>query len=199
MTKGGFGRHIWTVDLNNLSEILGIFYAVSILYAMIQGFTKISVCLFYLRLFPVRWFQTATICTIVLITCSCTGFIFAIAFQCEPAVSFWDRSIPSKCIDQNAMSYAGAAASISQHIIILLLPIPCISSLQIGRGKKISLFVLFGLGIFALLTSLIRIKYIVGFGSTTDITCKFLCPDIPKYLLTLEDRGLRQHRNMVRH
>jgi hypothetical protein len=139
---------------------------------MVQGFTKVSICLFYLRIFPQRWFQTATICTIVFISTSCTVFIFVIAFQCHPASSFWDRTKHGICIDQSAMGYTGAAASILQHIIILLLPIPCISSLQLGRGKKISLFVMFGLGSFALGTSLVRVRFIVGFGATTDITCK---------------------------
>lgn len=176
MTKGGFGRHIWTVDIDNLFEILGIFYTVSILYAMIQGFTKVSICLFYLRIFPQRWFQIATKCTIAFIVTSCTAFIFVIAFQCRPARSFWDRSLEPKCINQNGMTYSGAASSILQHIIILILPIPCISSLQLGRGKKISLFAMFGLGIFALATSLVRVKFIVGFGTTTDVTCEF-----PKY------------------
>jgi hypothetical protein len=174
VAEGGFGRHIWTVDLDSLFQILAIFYSVSILYAMIQGFTKVSICLFYLRVFPQRWFQIATMCTIAFITTSCTSFIFAIAFQCHPASSFWDRTIPGKCINQNAMSYSGAGASILQHIIILLLPIPCIKSLKLGKGKKLSLFVMFGLGIFALVVSLVRVKFILGFGATTDITCKQL-------------------------
>jgi hypothetical protein len=170
VTAGGFGRHIWTVPLDNLAQILGIFYAVQVLYAMIQGFTKVSICLFYLRIFPQPWFQLATKCTIAFITASCTAFIFAIAFQCSPPSSFWDREKHSKCINQTILTYSGAGASILQHIIILLLPIPCISSLKIGRGKKFSLFVMFSLGTFALATSLVRVRFLSGFGSTKDIT-----------------------------
>jgi hypothetical protein len=172
VTAGGFGRHLWEVDLENLPEVLKIFYIGAIFYAAIQGFTKVSICLFYLRIFPQRWLRIATIFTIVWTTASCLAFIVGLAFQCHPVASFWDRSLKGTCVNQLAIIYSGSGAVILQDLTLLILPIPCISSLEVKKGKKVSLFVMFSLGVFALVTSLVRLKFIIAFGSTTDVTCK---------------------------
>lgn len=66
--------------------------------------------------------------------------------ECIPVAFYWNKSINGKCLHQLALVYAGTGSSIIFHIVILVLPIPCISSLKVGRGKRIGLFIMFGLG-----------------------------------------------------
>jgi len=43
--------------------------------------------------------------------------------------------------------FPGAILAVAEDVAILLLPIPCISRLRVGRGKRFSVGVMFGVGL----------------------------------------------------
>ena len=118
------------------------------LYVVIQRLAKLSILISYLRIFPstIRWFRVSVCATMVW---ACThGLIITLltAFQCIPVRSLWDKSIHGKCLDLRGIIIAGTAFSIVDDLLIMALPIPCISSLHLGKMKKFGVGLMFALG-----------------------------------------------------
>lgn len=84
----------------------------------------------------------------------------------------FDRSIPAKCLDFNAVAFSNGAIGILQDLIILVLPFPEVVHLTMITRKKIILILMFLLGSFAVLTSIIRLNYLHTFATSTDQTCR---------------------------
>ncbi|CZT04745.1 uncharacterized protein RAG0_11097 [Rhynchosporium agropyri] len=64
--------------------------------------------------------------------------------------------------------FPGAIFSIVEDLAILILPIPCLSKLNVGRGKKISLISMFSVGVIACAISIIRVKPVLDYHDTLD-------------------------------
>ncbi|GKT42882.1 satratoxin biosynthesis SC1 cluster protein 4 [Colletotrichum spaethianum] len=183
----GFGTHYWNVELASGTKLIQLFYVVQMLYILIQVFAKISILLFFSRIFPARWFQLTVRYFIVFLLLHGLIFLLVIIFQCTPISSTWDRSNPNrKCLNVTAIGYAGAVFSIIEDLVILVLPIPELVKLQLNIRKKIALGFMFSLGSL--------LKYLVMFSSTFDTTwdnvdiviwsiveefCAILCASLP--------------------
>lgn len=143
----GFGTHYWNVELAAGTKLIQLFYVVQQLYILIQVFAKISILLFFSRIFPARWFQLTVRCSIAFLLIHGLVFLLVIVFQCTPISSTWDRSNPDrKCLNVTAIGYAGAVLSIVEDLVILVLPIPELVKLQLNIRKKIALGFMFSLG-----------------------------------------------------
>ncbi|KAG7054311.1 integral membrane protein [Colletotrichum scovillei] len=191
----GFGTHYWNIELDAGTKLLKLFYAVQQLYIMIQVFAKISILLFFSRIFPAKWFQLTVRYFIMFLLLHGLIFLLVIVFQCTPVSSVWDRSNPNRtCLNVTAIGYAGAVFSIVEDLVILVLPIPELVKLQLNIRKKIALGFMFSLGSFACITTMVRLKYLVMFSSTFDTTwdnvdiviwsiieefCAILCASLP--------------------
>ncbi|KAM5349710.1 hypothetical protein ACJ41O_006215 [Fusarium nematophilum] len=162
----GFGRHYWNVDPAKGE----MFYATQMLYVLIQVSAKGSLLAFYSRVFTSRKFQLWIWITVGFLVGHGVIFLGLVIFQCRPITSIWDRNLEPKCVNLPALGYAGAITSIVEDIVILILPIPELLKLQLNRGKKIALLLMFSIGSFACVTSMVRLKYIVDFGNTLDAT-----------------------------
>ncbi|KAM0329411.1 hypothetical protein ACHAQA_004718 [Verticillium albo-atrum] len=167
----GFGMHYWHVEPANATSLLKLFYAVQMLYIMIQVFAKISILLFFSRIFQVRWFLVTVRAFIAFLILHGLLFVLLVAFQCTPVSSVWDRSnLDRTCINMTAVGYAGAVCSIVEDLVIMALPVPELLKLQLTKKKKIALAIIFALGSFACITSMVRLKYLVMFMGTLDTT-----------------------------
>lgn len=143
----GFGTHYWNIELDAGTKLLKLFYAVQQLYIMIQVFAKISILLFFSRIFPAKWFQLTVRYFIMFLLLHGLIFLLVIIFQCTPVSSVWDRSNPNRtCLNVTAIGYAGAVFSIVEDLVILVLPIPELVKLQLNIRKKIALGFMFSLG-----------------------------------------------------
>nr|XP_036578530.1 uncharacterized protein CTRU02_11450 [Colletotrichum truncatum]KAF6785825.1 integral membrane protein [Colletotrichum truncatum] len=143
----GFGTHYWNVEPASGTKLIQLFYAVQQIYILIQVFAKISILLFFSRIFPARWFQLTVRYFIAFLLSHGLIFLLVIIFQCTPISSIWDRSNSNrKCLDVTAIGYAGAVFSIIEDLVILVLPIPELIKLQLNIRKKIALGLMFSLG-----------------------------------------------------
>ena len=129
---------------NKLSFIFQLLYG--------SGITaiKLSILLFYLRLFPKettsrRWRASLYTIAAVLIFYLTAGAPVTI-FQCRPIAYAWIRKGKGSCNDQLAFLYFSQAYMIATDIIILCLPIPVVWRLQLRKGKKIGVLAIFLLG-----------------------------------------------------
>ncbi|KAM3084076.1 hypothetical protein ACMFMF_001432 [Clarireedia jacksonii] len=170
MTKEGFGKHIWNLMDGDLLRVLRNFYIAENIYVVVLGLVKVSILVFYLGIFPQTWFQGMTWGTIVLVGTSTATLSFLTIFQCKPVAYFWNRDLHGTCIDINALAYANSAMSIVQDILVVVLPIPVLMKLQLGRKKKLAVLFMFAVGSFGCIISMIRLKSLLSFGNSIDPT-----------------------------
>ncbi|KAH8590101.1 hypothetical protein B0O99DRAFT_635611 [Bisporella sp. PMI_857] len=175
MSKEGFGRHIWDLADGSLLNILRSFYIAESFYVVTLSATKISVLVLYLRIFPHRSFQFAAYATIAMIAVSTIIIFFMTVFACKPVAFFWNRDIRGgTCLDINKLAYANSAMSIIQDILIVVLPLPPLMKLNMGRKKKIGVGFMFAVGGFGCVVSMIRLRSLLSFGNSLDPTWDYV-------------------------
>ena len=109
--------------------------------------TKISILLLYIRLFVKRWFIRTCWAWIGIISAFTIGTVFSSIFQCSPVAYAFNKTILGTCIDMTAFWFANAAFNILSDLVIIALPVPVISKLQLPLRSKIALCGLFAVGI----------------------------------------------------
>ncbi|KAL6705174.1 hypothetical protein ACN47E_007279 [Coniothyrium glycines] len=173
MSQMGFGMHYWNVPAENGVALLKMFYVCQMLYILVQIFSKVAILVLYSRLFPdfIHYFQWTVRCMIAFMFIHGAVFFFLVTFQCLPINSIWDKTIVGKCLPVSVViGFLGAALSIVEDFIILLLPIRELWKLQMNTKKKIGLVLLLSIGSFASVTSIVRLKYVLKYANTYDAT-----------------------------
>jgi hypothetical protein len=74
------------------------------------------------------------------------SFVLVVSFQCTPVDSYWDVTIPGKCINSQAFVYAAAGVSIFEDFFIMFLPVWELKALKLDLRKKTALGFMFALG-----------------------------------------------------
>lgn len=127
-----------------------ILYSYTYIYAMAVGMTKVSILLFYYRIFG---FQGT-----LWKTCLCVGAALAVSYPlivwitmancCQPVSLFWNRFLGAEgdCIDINTFFLALGIINMLVDIIVLLIPIPQIIALNMNPRKKLGVCGIFLLG-----------------------------------------------------
>ncbi|KAK7559717.1 hypothetical protein BKA81DRAFT_405333 [Phyllosticta paracitricarpa] len=151
----GFGRHLaYVAGHTNFVDLLKINFTAQVAYLWSLTLIKISILLFYRRIFAVRKHQIA----------------IKVVF-CKP-VWFWWTNILS-CGSFHAEFIACAAANSLIDILVLAIPVWGISGLGLQRKQKISVGALFLTGSVVVVASLVRLVYLVEF-SMVDLTWKYI-------------------------
>lgn len=115
-------------------------------YKVTVCLNKVATLLLYLRLFSSPRFRVVALTITGLIVAASIGSICATIFQCVPVAGAWDRSIKSRCINSGQFWVANAVMNILTDVLVLLLPIPMIQKLKLGKRDKTMLYGLFLLG-----------------------------------------------------
>lgn len=137
--------------------------------------------LFYMRIFPQQWFRRACLVCIAWIASSGLTFLFMEIFQCRPLSYAWlgwkgGYGRDYTCLDVHALTYTAAGFSIAQDIVILALPVPLLAHLNTSVRKRSQILFMFSLGFFVLLTSCIRLGFIVRFAASWNPTWEYSGP-----------------------
>ncbi|KAG4435955.1 hypothetical protein IFR05_008575 [Cadophora sp. M221] len=155
-----------------VQRALRFFYISELLYLCAITFTKLSLLLFFRRIFPGSSFRIATVCVGVFIIASNIALFMALAFQCMPIHGVWTNWMykvpPVKCINVFAVVYVAAGMSIMHDIMILCMPIPILIGLNLETRKKANLMVMFGVGSFVVVASVIRLPSLMKMGNSSD-------------------------------
>lgn len=108
---------------------------------------KISLLLFYLRIFNVRKFQITTYIVGSLVSAVGITVFFQTIFQCTPVDYGWNKSSGhGSCINQTIFYRAISPVNVLTGLMILLMPLPLIWQLHAPRGQKLALTGVFLLG-----------------------------------------------------
>ncbi|KAG0647995.1 hypothetical protein D0Z07_5782 [Hyphodiscus hymeniophilus] len=160
----GLGKHLWNLspDLADLpadiARVTKALYGSYLSYSSAITFTKFSIIATYLRIFPknsrLRWIMYAVGAVVF---CFWFTSIFAIIFTCVPVQAAWDYTIKdAKCFDIVTYFYVAAAFNIGTDLLLCLLPMPTFWALSMAKPQRIVLCLLFGIGIFACISSTLR-------------------------------------------
>ncbi|KAJ5918281.1 hypothetical protein N7454_010656 [Penicillium verhagenii] len=177
LANTGLGKDMWTLPFENITHILYIYFWDELIYLSILPMTKISICCFYLRIFPDRQFRTLTYIVIGLNVSYLIAFVLISVFQCRPlpgAWLHWDNEGDYKCNHINAQGWASAAINMVLDIIVMALPLRQLYHLNLSVRKKVYVMCMFGLGLFVTLVSILRLNSLINFASTTNLTWDYV-------------------------
>ncbi|KAK8122017.1 hypothetical protein PG984_010687 [Apiospora sp. TS-2023a] len=162
MTRVGLGHHIGTITQSQgISEYLKAFYLSVVFYNIGIMFVKLSFLAMYYRAMKAPTWRKVVAFITVLVFAWETTQVFAAIFFCKPFPSHGDESVARiKCIPYLPEWYQNTAGNIALNAIILLLAVPMVRSMKLPWAQKLALAAIFGLGIFTLATSIIRIKFL---------------------------------------
>ncbi|KAF2176820.1 hypothetical protein K469DRAFT_678100 [Zopfia rhizophila CBS 207.26] len=129
----------------------------------VYGLIKISVVLFYKRIFTTRRFKTVVNVVIGLVAGFMIASFFAVLFCARGVSSFWTTPAmldgTQLTINLSTVITAFAAIDIGLDVIILSLPLPMIKSMQMSTRKKFFVAGIFLLGAFCLVSTAVRLYY----------------------------------------
>ncbi|KAF2825522.1 hypothetical protein CC86DRAFT_446784 [Ophiobolus disseminans] len=170
----GMGLHFQTLNRAHRLEYFKHIYSSNIAYCASTTCIKLAILFQYLRLFSESSSLTSTsryrlarqITISLIVLCSLWGFTFfwLSIFPCKPVALNWDTTLKGKCIgwgskDPNhfyAMFAAHSASNMFLDILVLLVPLPFLSTLRLAGRSKAGLMTLFTLGIIVCAVSIGR-------------------------------------------
>ncbi|KAJ5879687.1 hypothetical protein N7455_003152 [Penicillium solitum] len=167
--KHGLGQHIEYVDQTGMVNYAFAVWLSSMFYLATLGFIKTSVLWFYTRLGD-RYLTRLSWVMMGIIIAQATSFVLVAAFQCQPISMAWTGTGPGKCVDINLFYLCNAALNIVTDLLTYTLPIKVILHLQMPQKQKLVLAFILCLGLFACISSIIRITYIPTMLSSKDST-----------------------------
>lgn len=116
------------------------------LYTIAIATVKISVLLFYRRLFPSRCFCIVLRVVAGFITCYSLVQILLFIFQCRPVRGVWDPFVKAECVHIEDVFIVMSAFNFLTGITIMCLPIPLIWQLHVSKQIRMQLMSIFILG-----------------------------------------------------
>ncbi|KAL4806078.1 hypothetical protein BDV18DRAFT_160146 [Aspergillus unguis] len=165
----GLGSHIGDVDPNGMIAYGFNVWLSSMFYLATLGFVKTSACWFYTRLGDkvltrMSWIMFGTV------LCQAIANVCTAAFQCRPVAKAWNTELEGACVNINVFYLANAALNILTDLLTYTLPVRVILKLQMPRKQKIALVFILCLGLFACVSSIIRITYVPQMLTSSDAT-----------------------------
>lgn len=98
--------------------------------------------------------------------------IKTIIFQCKDVRVLWDPTIQPDCWPQSTLqglSYTNAALNILTDLLFsIIILAPMLWNLNVNRRTRVTLMMILGLGVFACIASIVKVRYIVNYGKQGD-------------------------------
>lgn len=204
LTASGMGRDAWTLSVADINRFGAFFYTMEVLYLAEIAFVKLSLSAFYLYIFPGKWTRRLLWATVVFNVVSGIAFVVAGIVQCVPISFFWfrytDPGASGHCIDINAFGWSHAAVSIAVDVWLIAIPLSQLRKLQLHWKKKIAVALMFLLGTFVTVVSILRLQsliylarssnptwdqWIVAWWSTIEVHVGMICASLPTLRLVL--------------
>lgn len=120
-----------------------------LVYLAVLPVTKISILLFYLKIFPKREVKIAVWVLIGFNLAYLITFEVISIWQCRPiqgAWLAWDGTFEATCNDINMQGWMAAALNLVLDLATIILPLPELVSLSMSLRKKIQILSMFCVG-----------------------------------------------------
>jgi hypothetical protein len=173
----GFGRDMWSIAPDNITESLKWLYVAYFMYMMAECLCQLSILAFYLRIMVDKKLRIVVWVFIGMVTGFGIGNVFSMVFQCTPVAFFWDGwrgEMAGYCgVDVRLFGFVRGAIEIFLDLVILSLPLPMLAKLNMSSKKKLQIMSMFGVGFIITVVSCLRLWSFVKFAQTTNPTCKY--------------------------
>ncbi|KAG9494908.1 hypothetical protein J7337_013137 [Fusarium musae] len=150
-----------------------LFYWDELLYLGALPITKISILLFYLKVFPGKHIRLACWIFIGLNVAYFITFELISIFQCRPidgAWRAWDKEYKAKCNNINLQGWFAAILNIILDVGTMVIPLKELYGLSMSLRKKIQLMLMFSVGIFVTIVSAVRLQSLASYATTSNVT-----------------------------
>jgi len=119
----------------------------------------------YTRIFPNGLLRYSIyVIGVVVVTFWITS-VFAIIFTCVPVQAAWDYSIKNaRCIHIIDYFYTSAGVNIATDLLLCFVPLPTIWRLQMPKAQRVVVCLIFGMGTFACVASMLRLNQLKHLG-----------------------------------
>lgn len=145
------------------------------LWAVAVNVTKASIVAQYLRIFssPVtRFFCYALLVLLVPAVC---WSVFGGTFLCTPVAKLWKPHLTGECMDPRSYWLSAAGINIGIDFAVLILPLPAITQLRLPRKQKMCLVLMFLLGFFVCVISVVRLVTVYCLEKRGRLVGEYLC------------------------
>ncbi|KAK5682121.1 hypothetical protein LTS10_005246 [Elasticomyces elasticus] len=139
-------------------------------YYLALGTLKCSILLQYLRIFPQTRFQMTCYVMLGVVGVYTTWAVFSAIFACTPVALFWNESLHGTCFNRLAVWFSNAVFNITTDIITTVLPLPMLRALRLPQRQRIVLMVVFALGGFSCIVSILRLPSLYAISKATDMS-----------------------------
>ncbi|KAI5456755.1 hypothetical protein BGZ63DRAFT_517585 [Mariannaea sp. PMI_226] len=166
----GLGRDVWTLSYASITRFGMFFYVMAVLYFLQVTLLKLALLFFYLRIFPATPIRRLLWGTVIFNCLFGLVFVIVTIFQCQPVDYFWtkwDGEHTGKCMDINAIAWSNSGISIALDIWMLAIPISQLKSLNLDWRKKVGVGLMFSVGAFVTVVSILRLRSLVALGSNS--------------------------------
>ncbi|KAJ0116653.1 hypothetical protein J7T55_009803 [Diaporthe amygdali] len=177
LSANGLGKDMWTLPMYKIENVLFYYFIGELFYFAAQSMNKISILIFLLRVFQHNDLNRFIWATMGLCAAYAVSFFFATFFQCWPINHAWmqlEEWHVGYCNNIHLQGWLSAAFNILIDIIILILPLYELYKLHVSLHKKLMLMIMFSLGIFVTVASIIRLRTLVLFANSTNITYDYM-------------------------
>ncbi|KAI9776786.1 MAG: hypothetical protein M1835_005409 [Candelina submexicana] len=160
---GALGRDGQPIDPKRKELQIKFDYILVVIEKLAYGLIKLSVLLFYRRIFPTEDFRFRNSIAVVLIALWTIAFFLAEVFVCgaHPAMLWNGKPSKGQCTNHAQLLLWFAITDIIGDIAVLTMPYGVIRTLQMDRKKKRGVIGIFMLGILALIAGIIRLGFVV--------------------------------------
>ncbi|XDG02386.1 hypothetical protein ABKA04_002001 [Annulohypoxylon sp. FPYF3050] len=175
--QNGLGKH--NKSLDQFHEIQALMYqaVATATYVLNMWLIKLSIGIFLLRLASQKRYQYTLYASIVIVSIWSVVLFFWNIFQCNPVAAQWDYTILEKdptshCVSADEIvnaAYALSVMNILSDWMYALIPIPMLWNVKMTAQAKLTVVVVLGLGIFASIATLVRLKFLADLTDMADI------------------------------
>ncbi|GME39093.1 Integral membrane protein [Neofusicoccum parvum] len=161
-TRYGAGQHIYAIPLRSLKPALQLAYGTLIAYNLALALTKISVCLFYLRVFcsdpAAARSRRLVVCCMAFVAAYTVPLEIVSIAQCRPASAVWEPGLAgARCVDTVPAFYASAASNMAVDAALVAFVVPRVLPLPVPRRQKAVLLFFVSLGWVIIIASIVRV------------------------------------------
>ncbi|KAF3314586.1 hypothetical protein TWF173_004670 [Orbilia oligospora] len=161
-TTAGYGLHIYDVPHHLRTKSLEYAWANMLIYCVTVTLTKLSILMFYLRLFPSGFFRKLTYVTIFLVIASGVIYFVMVIFYCVPIRAYWQPfDLPdAKCLSDGYALVSNAAVNIALDSWLWIMPLPVVCKVHLPTRQRLGLIGVFALGFFVCIAGALRLYYV---------------------------------------
>ncbi|KAK3694392.1 hypothetical protein B0T22DRAFT_69931 [Podospora appendiculata] len=168
----GAGKHSWQVDVYGVPALERAAWYGILFYPLSLTFARLSILLLYKRIFTYTWAKNTIQVAITLVTAMGIWFTASVLTACVPLEAFWNWSLfwvtPVYC-QPATIWWGNAALHIVSDLVIMTIPLPILSQLNLPRRQKYALVGVFGLGFFVCIVSVLRLLALISVTKETPI------------------------------